>query len=466
MVEKIVNGVVSYAKKKVTTRASGEDKNGKPKASFMRKAASKLGSALADYVQLRLYGSLLLAVPRQEAPLLMDFDIKNLGHVVEFNMSPNTDKKWDNAFGFDWLDLENVTLGATLDLQQIHAKQKAIEGEKIEALDRNSDRMDHEASRTKATHKRTISKASFPASTNGITKRPRTVAKSRARDQNKTTERAAKTKSLEDWKKDKDLFNELEDSDDEDNEIGPVETEKKEPPFKITVSAQWRTPLKGLPAVHVEGQLSGEDSHLSATIPHMDKQDFLALYTQSQKSTLIDSPVDISAENLKVKFSFKGLKLRGSLSISGNKCLKGMVRISASQFCATATVDSWPFESGSSSHESLEIKSASVKLLLKKADKERGWSGLFHVGGIVKVRHTDVKALLQVVRLPSSKWGFILSGQIGKTMSLSDYEPALKGTHLDLSLKDLTLVASTIDLESSILSKDYGGFPVARGKHL
>ncbi|KAK4696193.1 hypothetical protein P7C71_g1687, partial [Lecanoromycetidae sp. Uapishka_2] len=372
----------------------------------------------------------------------------------------DNEKKWDDAFGFDWLDvseavpspsfncklltnnkLQEVSFSARLDVDKLlpdkpEAPEPGSEGKDDAPAEREGPNVE-----TRSKGKRTLELADSVMGGQGPVKKARKGDEHQEEDEDEVFFEGA-----------------FEDSDDDDSAESPAQTE--EPALVIAMHAEWITPVTSEPIV-VNGQIRGKDSFIRGTLKKITFNELRKLYAEAFGGDLDKSPVDISAETLVVKISQKGLKLSGELVIDGKKCFKGMIRISPSKLEVVADVPSWPF----SQYENINIISGSLRLVIKTPIYNGSWTGGFSIQGVVEIYNMSFTSTFSILHLDKDEWGFVLSGKAETDLCLNEIIDEVRDTYFDFIISNVALVASTIKLGAKE-PLNIHGFPIEKGVFL
>ena len=275
----VTENVVKYAKKKMTEpkknskkdddkdkdeatkkkeKEEQKNKSKKKRAAWLKKTLKAAADKAIEYIQLRLYGSLSMIVPGQEKMLELDFAMQNTGKVISFDMWPSNNKKWDDAFGFDWLDvseavpslslkcilltatkLQEVSFSARLDVGKLLPDNPESEEPGSEENGDGHGAQTGPNFDTRSKGKRSLELADSILNGHGPVKKARQGDEHQEEDDDEVLFDGA-----------------FEDSDDDESAKDPSPTD--EPALVIAMHAEWITPVTSEPIV-VDGQIRGRD---------------------------------------------------------------------------------------------------------------------------------------------------------------------------------------------------------------
>ncbi|KAI9804315.1 MAG: hypothetical protein M1833_007122 [Piccolia ochrophora] len=231
-------------------------------------------------------------------------------------------------------------------------------------------------------------------------------------------------------------------------------------PSQLALSAGASLRLRDT-TLDLDGYYSKDDWGFSCELKNFDLYSLHDLYEDLFSSPLHLSDHEVVFDDLVLIAGSSGFTLSGRVTIEGHSSAQATIAISRLGVHITGAVSDIELAGD------VVLKQASLDVFIGRTDDTAlsgpGTSFRFAIAGIVSVASNDILASLYIDKEPSGNVIWTVVGGFTGAFAISHIAPALKGTFLDLSLRQATFIASNVDGQAAAGVLIPAGYTVVKG---
>ncbi|KAM3416887.1 hypothetical protein BST61_g8475 [Cercospora zeina] len=211
----------------------------------------------------------------------------------------------------------------------------------------------------------------------------------------------------------------------------------------------------------LDGYYSKADWGFRAEVHDFTFDDLLDLYEDLFDSRLHEPTHDVQVNSLVLFASSTGLVFSGSVTIEGHTSVSATVAVSRLGLSITGLVEDVVLA------PDIVLRKAGLNVSVDRANHTTatgaGASWKFAINGDVTINSVSISAALVIEKAPDGQLLWTAFGALSGTFTLSQINPDLKNTFLDLSLQDVAFIASNVDGKSAAGEMVPAAYTIVKG---